>query len=181
MLPNRCNQKIPFARLETTINQLDKLHKKPKSEFTLRETIYQLRHKLSSALKKGYSYYDLSQILKSQNIIISPRTLQQYLTDTKKRAVSKPRSCSEVSDKSSTNSTKDNASPQDSLNTNTEQLQKALLNNRKSNLYTTSSDPTTDTEEKVANTFSAQDKNIKRKQKGLSGSTEDLSNEFNQY
>ena len=97
MSENRCNQKIPVARLETAIDKLDKLHKKPKAEFTLRETIYQLRHKLNSALKKGYSYEDLAQILESQHITISPRTLQQYLSDTRKRSASKPKPCSSVS------------------------------------------------------------------------------------
>ena len=181
MSENRCNQKIPVARLETTIDKLDKLHKKPKAEFTLRETIYQLRHKLNSALKKGYSYEDLAQILESQHITISPRTLQQYLSDTKKRSVSKPKPSSSVSNKSSIKPAKDNTSDLDSPTTSTKQTKKALPSNRKSNSKTTSSNFTTDTEEKIDRTKSAPDESIKRKFTGLSSSTEDLSNEFNQY
>ncbi len=181
MSENRCNQKIPVARLETTIDKLDKLHKKPKAEFTLRETIYQLRHKLNSALKKGYSYEDLAQILESQQIIISPRTLQQYLSDTRKRSASKPKPCSNVSDKLLTKPPKDNTSNLDSLSTSTKQTKKALPSSQKSNSKTTSSNFTTDTKEKIDNTKSAPDESIKRKFTGLSSSTEDLSNEFNQY
>ncbi len=57
---------------------------KQKSELTLRESIYLLRDKLRSALKKGYSYEDLSEILEAQGILVSAATLKQYLTESKK-------------------------------------------------------------------------------------------------
>ena len=181
MLENRSNQKIPIARLETTISKLDELHKKPKAKFTLRETIYRLRHKLNSALLKGYSYQDLSQILKEQHITISPRTLQQYLADTKRKTTSKLKASPNVADKSLVNLPEDNTEEQDLLDSNTKQKQKASLSNRQSNSKTTSSKRTTNTTEKIANALSGQNKSVKRETTDIHSSTKDLSSEFNQY
>jgi hypothetical protein len=78
------NQKIHVDKLSATLSKLDSLEVKQKSELTLRESIYLLRDKLRAALKKGYSYEDLSEILEGQGILVSAVTLKQYLTETKK-------------------------------------------------------------------------------------------------
>jgi hypothetical protein len=78
------NQKIHVDKLSATLSKLDSLEQKQKSELTLRESIYLLRDKLRAALKKGYSYEDLSEILEQQGILVSAATLKQYLTETKK-------------------------------------------------------------------------------------------------
>ena len=56
-------QKIKIEKLETAFSKLEQLESKPQSEFNLRESIYYLRNQLKSALKKGYSYEDLSDII----------------------------------------------------------------------------------------------------------------------
>ena len=78
------NQKIQVDKLEATLAKLEQLEEKQKSELTLRESIYFLRDKLRSALKKGYSYQDLTEILEQQGILVSAATLKQYLTESHK-------------------------------------------------------------------------------------------------
>lgn len=78
------NQKIHVDKLQATLSKLEQLEQKQKSELTLRESIYLLRDKLRGALKKGYSYEDLSEILEAQGILVSAATLKQYLTESKK-------------------------------------------------------------------------------------------------
>ena len=77
-------QKIPIDKLQTTLGELEKLEEKAKEELSLRESIYFLREQLQSALKKGYSYQDLSQLLEKQEIKVSAATLKQYLTEIEK-------------------------------------------------------------------------------------------------
>jgi Na+-transporting NADH:ubiquinone oxidoreductase subunit NqrC len=85
------NQKIHVDTLQTTLDKLGQLETKPKAELTLRESIYFLRDKLKSALRKGYSFQDLSDILANQEILISAATLKQYLTDIQKESSSRQR------------------------------------------------------------------------------------------
>jgi hypothetical protein len=80
----KTGQKIPLDKLQTTLSELEKLEEKAKEELSLRESIYFLREKLQSALKKGYSYKDLSEILAKQEIKISAATLKQYLSEIEK-------------------------------------------------------------------------------------------------
>jgi hypothetical protein len=49
------NQKIHVDKLQATLEKLEQLDVKQKSELTLRESIYLLRDKLRAGLKKGYS------------------------------------------------------------------------------------------------------------------------------
>ncbi|MCC5600748.1 hypothetical protein [Nostoc favosum] len=77
-------QKIPIDKLQTTLGELEKLEEKVKEELSLRESIYFLREQLQSALKKGYSYQDLSELLEKQEIKVSAATLKQYLTEIQK-------------------------------------------------------------------------------------------------
>ena len=63
MVRTKPGQKIHVDTLQTTWEKLEQLETKPKSELNLRESILFLKDKLNSALKKGYSYQDLSEIL----------------------------------------------------------------------------------------------------------------------
>ena len=101
MVKTKPNQKIHVDKLQTTLDKLGQLKEKPKEELTLRDSIDFLRDKLKSALKKGYSYQDLSEILAEQEIKISAATLKQYLTEINKQSASrKKRSKSGQSKKS---------------------------------------------------------------------------------
>lgn len=87
-------QKIHIDKLQATLTKLEQLEKKQQEELTLRESIHFLRDKLRSALKKGYSYQDLSEILEQQGILVSAATLKQYLTEINNSAAKSKRSTS---------------------------------------------------------------------------------------
>ena len=78
------NSKFNLDKLNTALDALDKLGTKPKEELTLRESIYFMRGKLNAALRKGYSYEDLSEILAEQDILVSAATLKLYLNESSK-------------------------------------------------------------------------------------------------
>ena len=103
MVKAKPNQKIHVDKLTSALDKLDQLESKPKEELTLRESIYFLRGKLNSALKKGYNYEDLSEILAEQEILVSAATLKLYLTEGSK---SKKSSSRKKKSKSSSSLTK---------------------------------------------------------------------------
>ncbi|MCC0179906.1 hypothetical protein I4641_23520 [Waterburya agarophytonicola K14] len=82
------NQKIHVDTVSTTIAQLKELEAKPKLELTLRETIAEMETELKSAVKKGYSYKELSDLLANQKIMISAGTLKQYMSELNKNSSS---------------------------------------------------------------------------------------------
>ncbi len=84
MASSKIVQKVHIDKLQSTLVKLEQLEKKPKEELSVRESINFLREKLKSALKKGYTYQDLSEILAEQEILISAATLKQYLTESNK-------------------------------------------------------------------------------------------------
>ena len=75
------NQIFTTKKIDSILKKLDKLPKKEKSEFNLRETICRFKDKLNRALKHGYSYEDLSNILAEQEVFVSVNMLKQYLRD----------------------------------------------------------------------------------------------------
>jgi hypothetical protein len=92
MASSKTVQKVHIDKLQATLVKLEQLEEKPKEELSVRESIYFLRDKLRSALKKGYTYQDLSEILEEQEISISAATLKQYLTESSKEATKSKRS-----------------------------------------------------------------------------------------
>ena len=75
-------QKSPIDKLQVTLASLEKLEEKDKEELSLPESVYFfMRVQLESALKKGYSYQNLSENLKTQKIKVSAATFKQYLTE----------------------------------------------------------------------------------------------------
>ena len=133
MVRTKQGQKIHVDTLQTALDKLEQLETKPKSELNLRESIFFLKDKLNSALKKGYSYQDLSEILESQKILISAATLKQYLTEMGKKKSrsrkkkSKSVSSSDSSSQTSTNVT-DSAKDNQSSNSQSELIEwKSLM------------------------------------------------------
>ena len=63
-----------------------------------------MRDKLKSALKKGYSYQDLSEILSEEEILISAATPKQYLMEIKKKSPPPKRSRAGQKEKSQSSS-----------------------------------------------------------------------------
>jgi len=72
---------VPRTKLKKAARSLDRLPEPQKQELTLREAISELRDSIRAALRKGYSYNDLSRILAKQGIDISPHTLPEYLRE----------------------------------------------------------------------------------------------------
>ena len=99
------NQKFHVDKLNTALDALDKLETKPKEELSLRESIYFMRGKLNAALRKGYSYEDLSSILAEQEILVSAATLKLYLTESSRGKSKKSSSSSNTSKSASSSKT----------------------------------------------------------------------------
>ncbi|VEP16112.1 conserved hypothetical protein [Hyella patelloides LEGE 07179] len=191
MVKAKPNQKFHVDKLASALDTLDKLESKPKEELTLRESIYFLRGKLNSALKKGYNYEDLSEILAEQEILVSAATLKLYLTEGSK------------SKKSSTRRKKSQSSSNPVLSTNITDSKEELetgnsdaeINRMKEQSNSESAvnlkvDSTTGTKSSTANSKKAKAKpssqssgnrSSSTKTNVLSGRSDDLSSEFNSF
>ncbi len=189
------NQKIHVDKLSATLEKLDSLEKKQPLELTLRESIYLLRDKLRGALKKGYSYQDLSEILEQQGILVSAATLKQYLTESNKEAakgkhrasrgetkLSSPQASEknvEASQESSTKNQKDSLAVGESESESGKQINSAddtkILSEAEVNLDQSNN--------QASSAASQQDskKPVRGKSKKPGSSSRDLSSEFNQY
>ena len=197
MVKTKANQKIHIDKLKTTLDKLGQLKEKPKEELTLRESIYFLRDKLKSALKKGYSYQDLSEILEEQEILVSASTLKQYLTEISKELASRRKRSKSAQSKTSKSVNKGSSDKSVKVDKNTtssksesdKDLSKDVSTSKEksvSDLSTVESDTVVessknDTKQKSVTSRSKSRTSSKTKAKKLSGSTEDLSSDFNQY
>ena len=193
MAKSKRNQKIHVDKLQTTLDKLEHLQAKPKEELTLRESIYFLRDKLKKALKKGYSYQDLSEILAEQEIFISAATLKQYLTDISKESKSRKRSKYRISKKSNFDKSSKETSSQNVTSSKEELVQglsesepnKIIEVEQAVNLKSASLSETKQASDhsprKSVTSQSRNRKTIKTRAKELSDSDDDLSSEFNQY
>lgn len=170
MEKTRRNQKIAVTKLDKISTKLGELNKKQKSELNLRESIYYLRHKLNRALRQGYSYQDLSQILAEQKIIISATTLKQYLTKTAKNTRSSKRKATA------------NLSSNSAIKSNSEQdaVPEGNSPKKKQPNSSTKQSPPKAIQTKSQDTKSKSQLN-KTKPSFLAASHTDLSKEFNQY
>ena len=63
---------------------LQSLPEKPKEIWSLREAINLLKDQITLALDRGYSYGEVSQMLSSKGVEISPSTLKYYLSSARK-------------------------------------------------------------------------------------------------
>lgn len=63
---------------------LQSLPEKPKEIWSLREAIHLLKDQITLALDRGYSYTEVSQMLSSKGVEISPSTLKYYLSSARK-------------------------------------------------------------------------------------------------
>lgn len=190
------NQKIHVDKLSATLSKLDSLDVKQKSELTLRESIYLLRDKLRAALKKGYSYEDLSEILEAEGILVSAATLKQYLTESKKEVTKSKKGASsgkvggsspKASEKNieasperiTKNKDKDSAVESEELVEEKQSINKAddtaPLSEGEVNLL--------ESNNQASSLARQQDskKPVRGKSKKLNSSNIDLSSEFNQY
>ena len=196
MVKTKPNQKIHVDKLQTTLAKLGQLKEKPKSELNLRESIYYLREKLKSALKKGYSYQDISEILEEQGILISASTLKQYLTDInkesayrRKRSKSKPSQTNKSEEKASSDKNaklgKDTRASKSQSDEGSEDVniykEKSDKNFNIVESDTVKKSDSSDTKEESVKSRSKTKTATRTRPKKLSGSNQDLSSDFNQY
>ena len=189
------NQKFHIDKLSTALDKLDQLESKPVEELTLRESIYFLRGKLNSALKKGYNYEDLSKILAEQEIIVSAATLKLYLTESSKSKKSKSRIKKSQSNSNAVASSKSSpvlstnvtdskeelgtGNSPDRINSMEDSTNSEQAVNLNSTTRTKSSSSATN--KAKAKSQSIDNKSNATKTKILSGSNDDLESEFNSF
>ena len=190
------NQKIHVDLLASALDTLDKLESKPKEELTLRESIYFLRGKLNSALKKGYSYEDLSKILAEQEILVSAATLKLYLSDGSKSKKSSTRKKKNKSSSNTVASSKSSSVLSTNVTDSKEELgtskTEAEINSIKDstnseqavNLNSTTrnkSSSSASNKAKAKSQSTGNNKSSSTKAKVLSGRSDDLESEFNDF
>ncbi|MFM2312722.1 MAG: hypothetical protein RLZZ04_1998 [Cyanobacteriota bacterium] len=174
MVRTKPGQKIHVDTLQTALSKLEQLESKPKSELNLRESIFFLKDKLHSALKKGYSYQDLSEILSEQEILISAATLKQYLTDMSKKNSSSRRKRDQSGNQSSSSS---NAKLDAQTSTNVTDSQSELAaGNSQSEINSLEKSNSSDSKGSKSIKTAAK---TKVKPKVFSGFDDDLSADFN--
>ena len=177
MVKTKPGQKINVLKLQTAFDKLEQLETKPKSELNLRESIFFLKDKLNSALKKGYSYQDLSEILSEQEILISAATLKQYLTDMSKKKSSRRKIEKSASGSDLESDPESSAKPDAQTSTN--------VINSQSELAPSNSQSEINSLEELSSNDSKDSKSIKTKTKTktkpkvFSGFDDDLSGDFN--
>jgi len=182
-------QKIPIDKLQTALVELERLSEKPKEELSLRESIHFLRDKLRLALKKGYSYEDLSSLLEQEEIRISAATLKQYLTEIDKGAPSRKLATKSVKAKQpapEAPSQKPSAAIPESSAKESSEKSKADLPESSAAIPETSVSESRETPQNLDKEDRASEQrstgeSVKRKPRGLPKSSSDLSDEFNQY
>lgn len=182
MVRTKPGQKIHVDTLKTALDKLEQLETKPKSELNLRESIFFLKDKLNSALKKGYSYQDLSEVLSEQKILISAATLKQYLTDmSKKKSSSRRKRDKSVSSSSSSSGNESSSRSNAKLDAQTS----TNVTSSKEELAASNSQSEINRMEESNSNDSKSSKSIKTKAKTkvnpkvLSGFDDDLSADFN--
>lgn len=195
MVKAKPNQKIHVEKLASALDKLDQLESKPKEELTLRESIYFLRGKLNSALKKGYSYEDLSEILAEQEIIVSTATLKLYLSEGSKSKNSSTRKKKSKSSSNTVASSKSSPVLSTNVTDSKEELgsgkTEAEINSMKGstnseqavNLNSTTRTKSSSSATNKAKTKSQSigNKSNSTKTKVLSGRSDDLESEFNDF
>lgn len=198
MASSKTVQKIHIDKLQATLDKLEQLEQKPKEELSVRESIYFLRDKLRSAMKKGYSYQDLSEILAAQEILISAATLKQYLTESSKEAIKSRRSVKSGQIKQVQKKEAERTVTEETEKKNGENKSKQKGEGEKSELEEiqkknkSSDEVESSNEDEVSLSEESREEELgesqqdtkkpgKAKQKRLASSNTDLSSEFNQY
>lgn len=70
--------------ISSASSALQDLPEKPKEIWSLREAIHLLKDQITQALDRGYGYSEVSQMLSSKGVEISPSTLKYYLSSARK-------------------------------------------------------------------------------------------------
>ena len=182
-------QKISIDKLQTTLVELERLAEKPKEELSLRESIYFLRDKLRNALKKGYSYQDISNLLEQQEILISAATLKQYLTEIEKGATKGKRGAKSGKalqpspEATSPEQAKDIPETSDKKSSDKPKadLPELALDVVEANIAEHRKSPQESDNQDGVEPQGKTSRGVKRNPKGASKSTLDLSSDFNQY
>ena len=180
MTKTKRNQIFTTKKIESVLKKLDKLKKKEKSEFNLRETIFQFKDKLNNALKLGYSYEDLTNILSEMEVYISVNMLKQYLRDANSPSKSTEKKSDSVVSSGNLN---DDDEETDLVNSSVDNSLKssknvASINSSERDKSSAKKAPQKDKHPKFQQQI---EDSSPKKSPVLSGYAEDLSSDFNQY
>ena len=173
-------QIINIESLKNVNNALEHLQEKKRTEYSLRESIIFLADRLKAAMSKGYSYQDLTELLAEQKILISVPMLRRYLKEAEQKSKS-------TTKKSKQNKKVSNCSDNKSASINKDysanSLTQASVLDKESDSNKTNknkkADPTKTSP--VQNNQGASSASKQRKMTVLSGATDDLSSDFNNY
>ena len=182
MVRTKPGQKIHVDTLQTALEKLEQLETKPKSELNLRESIFFLKDKLNSALKKGYSYQDLSEVLSEQKILISAATLKQYLTEMgKNKSSSRKKKSKSVSSSGTKSGNEFSGQPDTQISTNvTDSIEELAPSNSQAEINRMKkSDEIASIGSTSIKTKAKYKSKSPTKPKVLSGLSDDLSGDFN--
>ena len=90
MTSSKVNRKIKIEAIEALSELLDKLEPKlksqPRPELSPDEKLLSLKHQIERVLRLGYSYGEITEVLKQQDINISTERLKKYLSDADDRS-----------------------------------------------------------------------------------------------
>lgn len=75
---SRRNQKISLSQIEAIEDVLDRLEKKPQPKLSRHEKLYQMKDKIERVLQLGYSYEEISLVLKQQGIDLNAEQLLRW-------------------------------------------------------------------------------------------------------
>lgn len=78
-------KEVSKTKIEAALERMKGLPKKEKQSFTLREAVQQLSGEISKLLGRGYTYKEVSGVLKEQGVEIAPATLKQYVSEAKQK------------------------------------------------------------------------------------------------
>lgn len=77
--------KVQRTNLADAIELLQSAPDKEKDEFSLRESIFQMRDQIKGVLAKGYNYDAVAKMLAKTGIDIKGATLRQYMTSARSK------------------------------------------------------------------------------------------------
>jgi hypothetical protein len=80
---------ISKSAIAAASSALEALPAKPKSNWSLRETVSMLQESIVEALSKGYSYPEVAKMLSTKGVDISASSLKSYLSAAKRGTAKK--------------------------------------------------------------------------------------------
>lgn len=98
--------KVQRTSLSEAIQFLQKAPEKEQDEYSLRQSILEMRDQIKGVLAKGYNYDEVAQMLAKTGIDIKGTTLRQYVTSSRRKKRTR-RAATSIQDKEADDLTQD--------------------------------------------------------------------------